>query len=103
LCVVEHYVDDYATIDVTKKRTPDGSRQKAVRRKLREIELLKNKGGQRHPDELRKINSEDALRAEQASDQREAQSGVDLDSGAQRALGAIWGVPGRYDQPSTSS
>ena len=99
LCVVEHYVDDYATIDVARKRKPDGWRQKVVQRKLREIELLKNKSGQRHPDELTKIASEGALRAEQAGGQRGAEIGVDLDSGAQRALGVLHEAVGLILEP----
>jgi hypothetical protein len=99
LCVVEHYVDDYATIDVARKRKPDGWRQKVVQRKLSEIELLKNKSGQRHPDELTKIASEGALRAEQAGGQRGAEIGVDLDSGAQRALGVLHEAVGLILEP----
>jgi hypothetical protein len=82
LCVVEHYVDDYATIDVVGKRSaePDSGRQKAVRKKLKEIGRLKSMDRKRTSREQAKIDSEHALLAEQEGFQQETAGG------AQRAL-----------------
>jgi hypothetical protein len=68
LYVTEHYVDDYATIDVVGRRNTksDNVRQWTVRRKLREIDWLKRMDTNLNTFERAKIDAEPSLLAEQA-------------------------------------
>ena len=98
LCVVEHYVDDYATIDVVGKRDtePDSGRRKAVRKKLKEIGLLKRLDRMLNHDERAKVDSEHALLVEQEGHPQEMPGHL---AGAQRALGILHEAVGLILEP----